>query len=122
MLGKASGVITGRDRSVNLCPHDFRHTRATEAARDNWNEEKMRCYFGWKPGSRMPSLYTHLALGDLREQVRRDAGLDDHGCVQPTETVTAAQLMEQAMRLMLSQQQTTKIGFQNATPRPPEWE
>ncbi|MBI2078267.1 MAG: site-specific integrase [Euryarchaeota archaeon] len=59
-------------RPVN--PHLFRHTRATKAARNNWNESRMRLFFGWTGWSRMPSLYTHLNPDLIRDQVLRDEG------------------------------------------------
>jgi hypothetical protein len=55
-------------------PHLLRHTRATEAARSGWNEEQMRKFFGWAPGSPMPSTYTHLTAEDMRERVLKDRG------------------------------------------------
>lgn len=64
-------------RPVN--PHLFRHTRATEAARNNWNETRMRLFFGWTGWSRMPSLYTHLGADVIRDQVLQDAGLTNAG-------------------------------------------
>lgn len=54
-------------------PHMFRHTRATEAARNNWGDAKMRLFFGWKEGSRTPHRYIHLRHEDLRAQVLADA-------------------------------------------------
>ncbi len=76
-LALRAGINHSTGRSKPLTPHDFRHTRATEAARGGWMEAELRTYFGWKTGSDMPSRYVRLALGDMRKRVRRDAGLDD---------------------------------------------
>ncbi|MCK5291261.1 MAG: tyrosine-type recombinase/integrase [Thermoplasmata archaeon] len=65
--------LAGIERTIN--PHLFRHTRATELAKANWNESKMRYYFGWKSTSHMPSIYTHLAHGDTRSDIRKMEGL-----------------------------------------------
>lgn len=74
-LGAVSGINSQRAADEPLTCHDFRHTRATEAARNNWHPTKMEAYFGWSPGSRMAAWYSHLARSDLRDQVLRDAGL-----------------------------------------------
>lgn len=74
-LADISGVNAATDRDKPLSCHDFRHTRATEAARANWHPTKMEAYFGWSPGSKMAARYSHLARSDLRDQVLQDAGL-----------------------------------------------
>jgi integrase len=74
-------------------PHDYRHTRATRAARANWNESKMRHYFGWAEDSDMPAWYIHLANADLEAQVRADAKADAVGALireDPTKALQAA--------------------------------
>ena len=58
-----------------LTPHLLRHSRATECARRGWNESQMRRYFGWSRKSTMPSLYVHLAEGDVEARVLEDNGL-----------------------------------------------
>ena len=60
-----------------IYPHLFRHSRATECARMNWNESQMRKMFGWARTSNMPSYYTHLVDGDVENQVRRDMGIGE---------------------------------------------
>jgi hypothetical protein len=42
-------------------------------------EAELRAYFGWEEESKMPARYVHLALGDMRNRVRRDAGVDSSG-------------------------------------------
>jgi integrase len=59
--------------------HLFRHTRATRAARNGWNEPQLRAYFGWAGESGMPARYVHLAHRDMEATVRKDAGVDDLG-------------------------------------------
>jgi integrase len=67
-----SARITGRAVNLKL----FRHSRATEVAILGWNEEKMRVFFGWAPGSPMPSIYMHIAAEDVKNQVLRDHGIE----------------------------------------------
>jgi integrase len=65
-----------RDKHGNrFSLHDLRHTCATEKARLRWSEEQMSRFFGWAPGSSMPSVYIHLNLDDMRAQVAADAKL-----------------------------------------------
>ena len=46
----------------------FRHTRATDLAL-YLTEEAMRKYFGWAPGSKMPSRYVHIAMQDVENKI-----------------------------------------------------
>lgn len=55
-------------------PYIFRHTRATDLAL-HLTEEAMRKYFGWAPGSNMPSRYVHLAMQDVEEKVLEIYGI-----------------------------------------------
>ena len=64
-----------KSSGLPLSAHDMRHGRATEVAQLGWNEEKMRKFFGWRPGSSMPARYTHLAAQDVKDQVLQDAGI-----------------------------------------------
>lgn len=92
------------DRATKtVSPHDFRHTRATRAARAGWVEAKLRAYFGWSPGSNMPSVYVHLAMDDLREQVRRDAGVDDLGYSKAVEQGDKASQLKALLRDFLEE-------------------
>lgn len=88
----------------HVWPHLFRHTRATRAARARWPEESMRSYFGWAPGSPMPSVYVHLAQADMEELVRRDAGIDEMGNrfqTSATDEVVLERRMKRALRRLL---------------------
>lgn len=59
-----------------IYPHLFRHTRATIAGKVwNWNEARMRVFFGWTKTSPMPSLYTHINDEDVIELSLIEAGL-----------------------------------------------
>lgn len=84
-------------------PHWFRHTAATNKARADkpWNTPEANRYFGWSPGSKQwEKTYVHLADKDLRERIRRDAGVDLLGqrspdskpCPACAETIKAAAL------------------------------
>lgn len=62
--------------SKAINPHNWRHSAATNLAkRPGWNEPKLRAFFGWKPGSPMPSRYVHLAGADVDNQVLSDNGM-----------------------------------------------
>lgn len=61
-----SGV--GKELKDPLTPHDFRHTAATEDARNGDNEFALRGKFGWGDDSKMPSTYVHMNLDDLRDR------------------------------------------------------
>jgi integrase len=84
-LGEESGVNASSSWDKTLTPHDFRHSCATRKARAGWNEAQLRAFFGWKAGSKMASHYVHLTVSDVRDQVRRDAGIDDLGYSQAVE-------------------------------------
>ncbi|MBI2076944.1 MAG: site-specific integrase [Euryarchaeota archaeon] len=56
-------------------PHLFRHSAATERARQGWRESEMRSYFGWARGSDMPSTYVHLAGEDYERMELERRGL-----------------------------------------------
>lgn len=58
-------------------PHNFRHSRATHLAND-LTEAQMCEYFGWKQGSRVPSVYIHMSGRDID-----DAILGIHGIKRP---------------------------------------
>lgn len=58
-----------------IWPHLFRHSRATEAAKEGWTEAEMRAFFGWSKKSQMPARYVHLAQKDNDDMVLRRAGL-----------------------------------------------
>lgn len=105
-LGDRSGVNAGSSRIKKVSPHDFRHTAATEKAKAGWVEEEMRLFFGWAPGSIMPSLYIHLSLGDMRERVRRDAGVDNLGFFQAVPTMDPAQALATLIQQLARQPPT----------------
>lgn len=91
-LAERSGATSKVSTGQPITPHDFRHTRATEVARNReMSEEEMRRYFGWSAGSKMPSTYIHLTLGDMKESVLRAAGLSPLGTRLATVEVGASQ-------------------------------
>jgi integrase/recombinase XerD len=63
----------GIDRRAH--PHMFRHTRATDLARENTNPEAMKQFLGWGKNSGMPSLYTHLSEDDLKDMIFKTYGI-----------------------------------------------
>jgi integrase len=64
----------GLTKPVN--PHNFRHTRATELAKDpSISSAILEKAMGWTPGSRMAETYQHLAGRDLEDALRRAHGL-----------------------------------------------
>lgn len=95
-LAQTANVFEGGAKQLSC--HDFRHTSATRRA--HWGEAKLRLFHGWSRDSRMPSRYVHQHLDDLREAVRRDAGLSDLGIAQKVESgTTADQLVDLLKKL-----------------------
>ena len=77
---------SGVTKPVN--PHNFRHTRATELAKDpTISAAILEKAMGWVPGSRMAETYQHLAAKDLEDAMRRA-----HGITSPAETTESAKL------------------------------
>jgi integrase/recombinase XerD len=70
----------GIDKDVN--PHAFRHARATHLATE-LKEAQMRKYFGWTPGSDVPSRYVHLSGRDIDNAI-----LELNGVKNPEEDST----------------------------------
>ena len=69
-------------------PHNFRHTRATELAKDpTISGAILEKAMGWVPGSRMAETYQHLAAKDLEDALRRA-----HGFTGPTAPAQSAKL------------------------------
>jgi len=54
--------------------HSFRHSRATYLAKF-LSDAQMRTFFGWKGGSEMVGLYTHLSGKDTDATILKSAGL-----------------------------------------------
>ncbi|MHB8634328.1 MAG: tyrosine-type recombinase/integrase [Thermoplasmatota archaeon] len=63
----------------HIHPHLFRHSRATECAKEGWPEAEMRNFFGWSRSSDQPSRYVHLSGKDYEESMLRRAGKIDAG-------------------------------------------
>ena len=59
-----------RDASV----YTFRHTAAIRDAKSGFTKSQLCLKYGWKIGSRVPSVYLHLSAKDLREVVRNIYG------------------------------------------------
>lgn len=76
-LTTRGGKRAGLTKRMN--PHAFRHTAATNAARNGWTEAMMRAYFGWSKGSDMPSTYVHLAGKDYEDMLLEKRGLKARG-------------------------------------------
>jgi integrase len=116
-LVRRAGLLEKRGSDFAITPHDFRHTCATRKARLGWNEAQLCAYFGWAPGSRQASHYVHLAAADMRERVRKDAGLaaDSHPVVAVD--VDVAQRLAQALTGLLA---GTRPKGQVAPP--PDWQ
>jgi integrase len=63
-----------------IYPHLFRHTRVTHLLRNKQiNESQAKVYFGWIPGSKILSEYSHLISQDVNEVM-----LQIHG-IKPSE-------------------------------------
>ncbi len=57
-----------------MCPHTFRHSRATHLA-TVFKEAQMREFFGWSKDSDMPSIYVHLSGRDVDETLFEHYGI-----------------------------------------------
>ena len=62
----------GLEKPCNL--HHFRHSRASINGTE-WTEPVMRLYFGWTPGSDMPTQYCHTSKKQLLEACRTLNGI-----------------------------------------------
>ncbi|MBU2476691.1 tyrosine-type recombinase/integrase [Candidatus Micrarchaeota archaeon] len=54
--------------------HGFRHSSATDFARQGYNETEMRLKFGWTEKSDIPSNYTHYKFNDLKNKMLHKSG------------------------------------------------
>lgn len=59
LVAKRAGI------KKNVYPHLFRHSRATQIAREGYNEHFMREFFGWSDRSDMPALYISMSAADI---------------------------------------------------------
>jgi len=60
-----------------IYPHLFRHSRATDLAKQGFREAELRYLFGWSVNSDMPSKYIHLAGGDIEAKLLALNGNDE---------------------------------------------
>lgn len=81
LIRERSGISLHGSKPLSC--HDFRHTSATRRAEAGWVEADLRKFHGWTWDSMMPARYVHKAMENVRALVRRDAGLDPDGGVQP---------------------------------------
>ncbi|MBR9706215.1 tyrosine-type recombinase/integrase [Candidatus Pacearchaeota archaeon] len=56
-------------------PHNFRHSRLTELAREGFIESELRIIAGWTPGSNMPAVYLHISGADIDKKMLSKAGI-----------------------------------------------
>jgi integrase len=59
-----------------LCPHSFRHSRATHLA-TVLKEVQLRQFFGWTPSSNMPAVYVHLSGRDMDKTLFEHYGIKE---------------------------------------------
>lgn len=76
-FARRAGAKAGLGKTIH--PHLFRHTAATERARQGWTEYDMRHFFGWTRNSDMASHYVHLAGKDYEERDLERRGLKAKG-------------------------------------------
>jgi len=69
---KAAGKRAGLKKKVH--PHKLRHSRATFLA-SKLTEAQMSQVFGWRQGSKMPSIYVHLSGRDVEDAMLGVYGL-----------------------------------------------
>jgi integrase/recombinase XerD len=63
------------NKSSEVYPHLFRHSRATHLATE-LTEAAMKEYFGWTQGSDMPQTYIHLSGRDIDNEIKQMYGLE----------------------------------------------
>ena len=68
-ISKAAGI------SKRVTPYTLRHTRLTDLARENASEALLSLIAGWRPGSRMPSVYIHLSKRDQKPALQKLLGI-----------------------------------------------
>lgn len=54
--------------------HGFRHSSATDFAKQGYNETEMRLKYGWTDSSSIPSNYTHYKHDELRNKILGRSG------------------------------------------------
>jgi site-specific recombinase XerD len=75
---------SGFKKSLN--PHNFRHSRLTELAKQGFMESELRIIAGWGPDSNMPSVYLHISGADIDRKILSKAGvLDENEEIKPDE-------------------------------------
>jgi site-specific recombinase XerD/ribosomal protein L40E len=77
---RAAAEKAGLKKKVH--PHKLRHSRATFLA-SKLTEAQMSQLFGWRQGSKMPSIYVHLSGRDLDEAVLGVYGLKKRSEEEP---------------------------------------
>ncbi len=75
--GLLNKIADRTDIGKNVYPHLFRHSRATELAKEGYTERDMEIMLGWVPGSDMPATYVHMSGADIEEKILRFHGLLD---------------------------------------------
>jgi len=68
ILAKKAGI------KKKIMIYTFRHTSATRDAKLGFTEAQLCLKYGWKIGSRVPSVYLHLSAKDLRDVVKNIYG------------------------------------------------
>jgi integrase len=69
VIQRNSGVTT------RVHPHAFRHSRATDRAREGFTEMELRIMFGWSKSSNMPAIYIHLSGADVKKKILQKANM-----------------------------------------------
>jgi len=54
--------------------HGFRHSSATDFAKQGYNETELRLKYGWTATSNIPSNYTHYKHDELKNKILRHSG------------------------------------------------
>jgi len=69
---------TAKKAGINkrVWTHGFRHSSATDFAKQGYNETEMRLKFGWTEKSDIPSNYTHYKFNDLKNKMLHKSGKD----------------------------------------------
>ena len=80
---KKTAKRAGITKPIN--PHNFRHSRATEMARNpRISTSVLEGFFGWQHGSPMAATYVHLSGKDVEQSIRAAYGLAEEAKPAPT--------------------------------------
>jgi site-specific recombinase XerD len=81
---KVTAKRAGVKKPIN--PHNLRHSRLTQLAKEGYMESELRIIAGWEKDSKMPSVYLHISGADIeRKQLTKAGILEDENSIKTDE-------------------------------------